>query len=212
MKRLVIIGAGGHGREALDIVEAINTVEPTFDFLGFLDDGREPGDLASPHEERILGPVSLAHDLDAMYVAAVGSPAIRRSVVESLPSVPVASLIHPEATVGSHCQHEPGLIMAAGARVTHGVTLGAHVHINVNATVSHDCQIGDFTTITPGSHLSGGVTLGKEVWVGIGATINQMLTVGDGVVLGAGSAVLTDIASGATAVGVPAEPLRRSRT
>lgn len=211
MKRLVIIGTGGHGREALDIVEAINAVEPMFEFLGFLDDGREPGELAAPHDARVLGPVSMARDLDAMYVAAVGSPATRRRIVESLPDVPAASLIHPAATMGSHCRHEPGLIMAAGARVTHGVTLGRHVHINVNATISHDCDVGEFVTITPGSHISGGVTLGRDVWVGIGATINQTVAVGDGVVLGAGSAVLADIASGHTVVGVPAAPLRRTR-
>lgn len=212
MRRLVIIGAGGHGREALDIVDAINAVEPTFEFLGFLDDGREAGELAEPHEARILGPVSMAHDLDALYVAAVGSPAGRRAIVELLGDIPAATLIHPAATVGSHCDLGPGLVMAAGSRVTHGVTMGSHVHINVNATISHDCRIGDYVTITPGSHISGGVALGSDVWVGIGATINQMVTVGDGVVLGAGSAVLADIAGGNTVVGVPAEPLRRSRT
>lgn len=206
MKRLVIIGAGGHGREALDIVHAINAVEPTFDFLGFLDDGRQPGESATPHDAPILGGQELLRELDAAYVPAIGSTAVRRRIVQSLDGFESVSLIHPLASIGSHVSHGPGLIMAAGARLTHGISVGQHVHLNVNATISHDCTVGDFVTITPGAHLSGSVTLGDGVWVGIGAAVIQGVTVGDDVTVGAGAAVVDDLPAGCTAVGVPARP------
>jgi len=208
MRRLVIVGAGGHGREALDIVRAINDSRPTFDFVGFLDDGRTPGSRAEPHDARILGGVDRMADLDAAMVVAVGATEARRRIVASLSGYPTVDLVHPLASIGSHVQHGPGLIMAAGARLTHGIVLGQHVHVNVNATVSHDCRIGSFVTITPGAHLSGSVTLGDRVWMGIGSTAIQGVRVGAGTTVGAGAAVVDDLPPGCTAVGVPARPVK----
>ena len=59
-------------------------------------------------------------------------------------------LIHPAATVASDNRIGDGVLLAAGARVTTNVTLGRHVHLNVNAVVSHDCVVGDYTTLSPG--------------------------------------------------------------
>lgn len=209
MKRLVIIGAGGHGREALDIVTAINAVAPTFEFLGFLDDGRVPGSRALPHHAEILGGSDLLGDLDAAYVVAVGLPALRRQLAARLHGHETVDLVHPLASIGSHVRHGSGLIVGAGARVTHGVDLGDHVHVNVNASISHDCRVGSFVTITPGARLSGGVTLGDDVWLGINSSVIQGVTIGDGVIVGAGAAVIDDLPAHCTAVGVPAHPVER---
>lgn len=212
MKRLVIIGAGGHGREALDIVDAINAVRPTYEFLGFLDDGRHAGEKAAPHDATILGGIDMIGRLDAAFVPAIGATAVRRRIVEKLTGFEAADLIHPLASIGSHVSHGPGLVVAAGARLTHGIDVGRHVHVNVNASVSHDCKIGDFVTITPGAHLSGAVTLGNGVWMGLGSSAIQGVTVGDEVTVGAGAAVVDDLPAGCTAVGVPARPHGVSRT
>ena len=159
MKPLVIIGIGGHGREALDIVRAINDEQPTYDVLGFVDDGVAPGTTAEPHDLTVLGPVSKVAELDADYVIAIGVPAVRRSIAASLPADRAASIIHPRASIGSHVSHGPGLIVAAGAVITHAVTLGDHVHVNVGATISHDSTISHFVTVTPGAHIGGAVCL-----------------------------------------------------
>ncbi|TCJ30207.1 acetyltransferase [Nocardioides jejuensis] len=210
MKRLVIIGAGGHGREALDIVQAINAVEPTYDFLGFLDDGRTAGETAAPHDAPILGGVDLLRSLDAAYVAAIGAPAVRRRIVAQLDGIEAASLIHPEASIGSHVTYGPGLIMAAGARLTHAIELGSHVHLNVDSSISHDCRVGSFVTITPGARLSGGVVIGDGVWFGINACAIQGVRIGADTTVGAGAAVISDLPAGCTAVGVPAHPVEES--
>ena len=211
VKRLVIIGAGGHGREALDIVRAINDVCPTYDFLGFLDDGREPGSRAEPHGSEIIGGLDRMADLDAAFVPAIGATDVRRRVVHVLSGYETADLIHPLASIGSHVTHGPGLILAAGARLTHAIELGEYVHVNVNATVSHDCHVGSFVTITPGVHISGAVTIGDGVWMGIGSAAIQGVSIGDGVTVGAGAAVVDDLPAGCVAVGVPARPTKARR-
>lgn len=206
---LVIVGAGGHGREALDIVAAVNAVEPTYHVLGFLDDDRQPGSLAALTEHEVLGGIGVLDDLDSAYVVAIGVTAARRKVAERLKDVArgPTTLVHPTATIGGNVRHGCGLIMAAGSRVTSAVTLGEHVHLNVNASVSHDCSIGSFVTVTPGAHLSGNVDVGDGVWFGIGAVATQGVRIAADVTVGAGAVVIDDLPAGCTAVGVPAKPL-----
>lgn len=208
MRPLVIIGAGGHGREAYDIATDVNEDRPTFDVIGFLDDARVPGTLATPHAVPVLGGIDWLESRSIEFVAAVGHPASRRQIADRLRHHTAADLIHPTATIGSHVAHGPGLIIAPGSRVTHAVTLGQHVHINVNATISHDCRVGDYVTITPGVHLSGGVTLEDEVWMGIGSAAIQDVTIGARSVIGAGAAIIRDVPRNTTAVGVPARVAR----
>lgn len=208
MKPIIIIGAGGHGREALDILNDLNEEHPTYEVLGFLDDGRAPGSLAKPHDVPVLGGIDWLESQSVAFVPAVGSPALRRRIVERFSHHEMADLIHPTASIGSHVTRGPGLILAPGSRVTHAVTLGRHVHINVNATISHDCQIGNYVTVTPGAHLSGSVTLEDEVWMGIGSAVIQGVTVGARSVVGAGAAIIHDVPPDSTAVGVPGRVTR----
>ena len=198
MIRLVIIGAGGHGRELLDIVEAINAVRPTFDFVGFLDDGP--------------GPVDRLAQIDAEYAIGIGSPEVKRRFDELAAGsgCEAMTLIHPQATVASDVRAAPGLVMAAGSMITTNVTVGRHVHLNLNATLSHDCEVGSYSLLNPGSHVNGEVVLGESVVVGSGAVVREGSRVGAGTVIGAGAVVITDLPPDSTAVGVPAKVIDRS--
>lgn len=206
---LVIVGAGGHGREALDVVEAVNSLDPTYKVLGFVDDGRTPGSIVTSTGLTVLGGVGTCAEIDAGVLVAVGLTGPRHAVAGKLADLgcELVSVRHPASTIGSHVEVGAGLLMAAGARLTHAVTLGEHVHLNVNASVSHDCVLGSYVTITPGAHLSGNVRVGDQVWFGIGAVATQGVSIGAGATVGAGAVVIDDLPPGCTAVGVPARPL-----
>jgi sugar O-acyltransferase (sialic acid O-acetyltransferase NeuD family) len=209
LRPLVIVGAGGHAREVLDVVEAINANEPTYDVRGFVDDGGGDRALLGRRGVPLIGPVAELASLEADYVIGLGSPQSRRAVdaeVSAFGRSPV-TLIHPTATVGSDLRLGPGLVAAAGARITTNVTTGRHVHLNLNATVSHDCVLDDYVTLSPGASVSGNVHLGAEVVLGVGAVVIQSITVGARTVVGAGAAVVRDLPDDVTAVGVPAQPL-----
>ncbi|MGF7233816.1 MAG: UDP-glucose 4-epimerase, partial [Frankia sp.] len=75
---LVIIGAGGHGRELLDVVEAVNAVRPAYRFLGFLDDGAPDRIPLARRGARVLGGSALLGELDALYLIGVSDPGARR--------------------------------------------------------------------------------------------------------------------------------------
>jgi sugar O-acyltransferase (sialic acid O-acetyltransferase NeuD family) len=208
---LVIVGAGGHGRELLDVVEAINSARPSLNFLGFLDDDEEAA--REPLARRggaIVGPVARLASIDASFAIGAGSGQVRRRI-DALASGhrrQPASLCHPCATVGSDVRLGPGAVVAAGARITTNVSTGRHVHLNVNAIVSHDCVLGDYVTLSPGSQLSGGVVAHDGVLLGAGAVVIQGVVIGAGSVIGAGACVVRDIPPGVVAAGVPARVVR----
>jgi sugar O-acyltransferase (sialic acid O-acetyltransferase NeuD family) len=203
----VIIGAGGHGRKLLDIVEAVNAGSPTFDFVGFLDDGSGPWERVQRRGASVLGPVQRLADFDARYAIGIGPPEARCRIDElaTRSGSHAVTLVHPQATVASDVRAAPGLVMAAGSRITTNVTVGRHVHLNVNATLSHDCEVGSYSILNPGAHISGEVSLGASVVVGSGAVVREGCTVGAGTVIGAGAVVINDLPADVTAVGVPAK-------
>lgn len=206
MRDLVIVGAGGHGRETLDIVEALAGDDAPWNFLGFADDGRGVADRLARRHASIVGSVAALEHLDAAVVIGIGDSSTRAEMDALLTGWgrESATLVHPLASVASDNRIAPGVVIAAGARVTTNVTLGRHVHLNVNAVVSHDCSVGDHTTLSPGVCLNGEVVIGAGVFLGTGAIVTPGCSIGDGAVIGAGAVVVGDVAPDTTMVGVPA--------
>jgi sugar O-acyltransferase (sialic acid O-acetyltransferase NeuD family) len=216
-RRLVIVGAGGHGRETLDVVEAINAhavaqgVVVPYEFVGFVADDADAEVLAR-RGASLLGSIewlASAEAEDASYTIAIGSSDVRARVAAAIDALqPLAELagplVHPLASVGNDVELGNGVILAAGARVTTNVRVGAHSHLNVNAVVSHDCRVGSFVTCSPGVLVNGTCTLEDGVFLGTGAIVTPGRRIGSGAVIGAGAVVLGDVPAGVTAVGVPA--------
>jgi sugar O-acyltransferase (sialic acid O-acetyltransferase NeuD family) len=210
VRDLVILGAGGHGRELLDIVLAMNADDPRWNVVGFLAADNDHPERVAARGLEVLGDESLVGELRCDYVVGIGNPATRRRVdvaAERAGGTPV-TLVHPTAIVGGASTIGPGCVLAANAVVTTNVVLGRSVHVNVGASVSHDCRLGDYTILAPGVRLAGGVTTGEGVDLGVGAVVRPATTLGDGAVVGAGAAVVADVEPGAVVAGVPARRLR----
>jgi sugar O-acyltransferase (sialic acid O-acetyltransferase NeuD family) len=204
---LVIIGAGGFGREVFELLGDINANGPVFNFLGFLDDG----DVQLPLLERLgaplLGPTSILPGLGASFVIGIGAPETRRRIDgQARSSAPAATLTHPSATIGKDVQIGEGAVIAAGARLTTHVTLGRHVHVNVNCTIGHDVVVEDYATLYPGVHLGGGCLIEDGATLGTGCVVLPNVRVGHGAVVGAGAVVGRDVRPNTTVVTATARP------
>jgi sugar O-acyltransferase (sialic acid O-acetyltransferase NeuD family) len=216
MEPLVIVGAGGHGRETLDVVEAINDAHPgahPYHVLGVVADYADEALLARRGAAHLGRVDDLVQGLlasvpaSAAYVLAIGDPAARQALAERLAdsSLRVApALVHPVATVGADVRLGVGTVVAAGARITTNVDIGRFVQVNVNAVVSHDCLIADHVTLSPGALVNGSVTLGEGVFLGTATAVTPGRSIGAWAVVGAGSVVVRDVPAGVTAFGVPA--------
>ena len=205
---LVIVGAGGHGRETLDVVEAMNGAGTAdWNFVGFIDDGEVRADRLDRRGAEVVAQDELDPE-QVRYVIGIGHPATRESVAErmTLAGFVPASLVHPAASLGSDVRMAEGVVLAAGAHVTTNVSLERHSQLNVGAVVSHDCEVGAFVTFSPGTFLNGECRVGDRAFFGTGAVVTPRLRIGADAKVGAGAVVLDDVPDGTTVVGVPARP------
>lgn len=206
MRPLVVVGAGGFGREVLEIVAAINAVAPTWDVVGVLDDDASDTRRAAVAVlgTTISGPVPDLATTTASAVIAIGSPSVRARIDHAHPGTEWATLVHPQATVGQDVDLAPGTIVAAGARLSTAIRAGRHLQVDQNATVGHDTCIGDHVRLNPQACLSGSVAIGHRTLVGAGAVILEGRTLGADVLVGAGAVVTRNVADRAVVKGVPA--------
>lgn len=199
-KKLVIIGAGGHGKVAADIASKSGYTE-----IVFLDD-------VSTAKECLGYPVAGKSDTadkfaDYDFFVAVGNPTIRERILTELSEkgMKAATLIHPRAVLGKNVSVGEGTIIAAGAVVNPDAVIGNGVIINTGATVDHDNIIEDYAHISVGAHLAGTVKVGKSTWVGIGAVVSNNINICGSCTIGAGAVVVKDIDESGTYIGVPAK-------
>lgn len=205
---LVVVGAGGHGRELADLIDAATMDGAPHRLLGFLDDDpRRHGTLVA--DRPVLGGHAwlLAPARGSVrYVLGVGAPAAKFRLAAVLDGARrrAPAVIHPRATVGARVVLGPGAVVGAHALVTCDASLGAHAHLNVHASVSHDCAVGAYAHLAPGSRLAGSVRLGEGCDLGMGALVLPGVEIGAWSVIGAGAVVTASLPPDCTAVGVPA--------
>ncbi len=207
--RVVIVGAGGFGREVLDIIEAQQAAGDVIEFAGFIDDGEVQLDRLVRRGAQLLGSSESLTGMDVAYVIGVGAGATREQLAERLAGSRCRQqpLIHPQATVGGDVLFGEGCIVAAGARLTTNIRCGTHVDVHVNATVGHDCLLDDFVSLYPAAVVSGDVQLHRGATIGTAATVLRGLSIGQGAMVGAGAVVVKDVEPGTVVVGVPAQPV-----
>jgi sugar O-acyltransferase (sialic acid O-acetyltransferase NeuD family) len=205
MKKLAIIGAGGHGKVVADLASMIGWNSISFFDAGWkdkLNDFRWPilGDTSNFKETFI--------EFDGVLIA-IGDCKIRWKEYLNIKNLnsKFVTLKHPHATISQHSRIGDGSVILASSVVNIDAEIGNACIINVGATVDHDCILGNSVHVAPGAHISGGVTIGDLSWIGIGSAIKQGVHIGKNVMVGAGAVVISDIPDNVTVVGNPARTM-----
>lgn len=206
LPQLIIIGAGGFGREILAWAEHSVQVGRDWEIKGFIDDN--PAALVgkgtpAPWLGRIVDhePAS-----DEVFVCGVGTPALKRRVTEQIVSRGgrFVHLFHRTALLGHNIEMGEGVLLCPYSVVSANIRLGRGVSINLHATVDHDAEVGDWTQINCHCDLTAGVRVGSEVFLGSRVTLFPGVRIGDRAYLGAGAVVTRDVDAEIKVFGNPA--------
>lgn len=212
LKDIAIFGVGGFGREVLALIKDINKVSPTYNIVGFFDDGYEKGIMVNGYPN--LGKTEDLNKWETSISLAVsiGNPVIKKGILDKItnPLVDYPTLIHPSAWIGDKefVEIGKGCIICAGNMITTNIRMGDFVILNLECTVGHDTIIKDYAAFMPSVNISGEVTIGEGVYVGTGAKIINQLEIGEYTIVGAGAVVSKTLPAHCTAVGVPAKVIK----
>lgn len=209
MKNLVIVGAGGFGREICSVAKTALGYGTEFTVKGFLD--RKPDALGGKAGyPPVLGaPETYAIEPEDVFFVALGNLRLRRKNADLIASRggTFLTLIHPSASLGTNVTIGAGCYIAHNAVLTADVTVGDNVCVFHGTVIGHDCRIGSCSHVSSLVFLGGGVQVGEGVTIHPGVRVASFKRIGDGATLGIGSVVLANVRERTTAFGNPALPV-----
>lgn len=210
MKRVIIIGAGGHAK----VVAEILRLSGKHEIIGFLDSalvGKKIGGFPVLGGDELLPRLRSEGVLTAFIgVGGTGDNLPRMKIFERVSALgfSFANAIHPSATLSDSIKLGQGVAVMARAVINPDVVIGDNVIINTGAIIEHDCKIESHAHISPGAVLCGGVRVESCAHIGAGATIRQNIIIGEQAIVGAGAVVVKDVGVNTVVVGTPARFLR----
>lgn len=206
-KRLIIVGAGGHGKVVAEIAFLCG-----YENVVFLDSNEELIGTEIGNKHVLVGGTPSDIDrFDGDVFVAIGDSDIRRTLTDFYlmkKNRNIITLIHPAAIVSEGSIIEDGVVVMPGAVINTGATIQNGSIINTSCSIDHDCHIGSYSHIAPGAHLCGGVKMQHDCWIGAGATIINNVNLVNNVNIGAGAVVLKSIIESGTYIGVPAKKVK----
>lgn len=206
MQEIVIIGAGGFGKEVAWMAKRCGRV-----VKGFLDETPEKQNTKIMGID-VLGPIEYAKQfIECEFIIAIGNPRSRQKIFDNFlngEQFKFATLIDPQAIVGESVSIAEGTMVCAGAILTVDIDVGKHTIININCTIGHDVKIKDFVTIAPNASVSGNIELGSCTEIGTNATLREKLIIKDGAMIGMGAVLTKDVEENHVMVGNPAKLLK----
>jgi len=206
-KRLIIIGAGGLGREVFAHLH--QNPGTTWTLGGFIEDNAE----SLRGFDLPIGIVDSVQNYkprpNTLLLPAIGDPIIKLRICRELSTrgAVFSNFIHPTAVISYKVKLGVGIFIFPGAIVGPFSTIGDFVSIGGNATVGHDAAIGDGCTLCGHTEINGWTQLGEAVLMGSHATVLPKVKIGDGCVLGAGSTTISSVKPRTTMFGMAAKRL-----
>jgi len=214
--KLIIVGAGGAGVEALWVARRMNAaaVSPLWSIMGMVDDnpqliGREVDGVA------VLGTAAQTlkqRSGEALtFHCAVGNNRQRQRVAELFEAQgwTVATLVDPSAIIADTAVVGAGTYIGPYSIVAPHARVGRHVLINTHVGVGHHAVIADYAQLCPGVRVNGGCRVDTGAFLGSNATVHPGQTIGEGATIGANSFVIRSVKPRFSMLGVPARIVSR---
>lgn len=205
MKDIIIVGAGGCGREVANWIEDVNAVEETWNIIGFLDDNLNALD-EFPCRYSIIGKISNHEPISsASYAMGIANPSVKKKIGMELlrKGAKFASIIHPSTRNYSEFELGIGLVTYPNSKIATGCRIGNFVTIQ-SSIIGHDVQIEDYVTVSSSCGITGGVKLHEGCFIADHACIAVGLEIGENAYVGIGSVVIRNVEENTKVFGNPA--------
>lgn len=206
LKNIIIVGAGGFGRELLQWINDINAISPKWNVKGFIDDNLGALDGFRLNAE-VIGKISeWQPQKDEVFACAIADPETKEKIVLFLKErgADFTCVVHPTAYIGDKNVVGEGFVAYPGVTVTTHAAIGDFVTV-IRSGIGHDAVVGDYSTISAFCDITGGAIIGKKVFMGSHVTVIPNRKIGDGAYLSAGSVIMTDVKEHAKMMGNPAK-------
>ena len=209
MKNLIIIGAGGMGREIFVLATQCKGYNTVYQIKGFIDDNTDALQGFSGYAP-VIGTINeYIPEADDVFICSMGDVVQKKSSTEAILARggEFITLIHPEATVGKNVQMGRGCIVLTKAFIGVECILDDFVLIQASAVIGHDVKIGKYSRVDCHVVCVGGTELKEDVTIHSSAVINHHVIVGKGATVGALSFVVRKVKENTTVIGIPAKKL-----
>jgi len=203
---VVIVGAGGFGREVLQWLRDAAAQGSRQRVRGFLDD-TAPDLSARGLDVPVLGPVDVAGlEGEDHCIVAIGDPVARLAIAARLEAAGArfATVIHPSAVVAPSARLGAGSVVCPFAFVGPDAIVEAHALVNIRASVGHDARIGRAAVLSPHVCVGGSAEVAEGALLGSAAVVMPRQRVGEGARVAAGAVVHSAVPAGVVALGNPA--------
>ena len=204
MKDIIIVGAGGCGREVANWIEDINEKEETWNILGFIDDNVNALD-GFPSKYKVIDSISNHVPGDAYYAIGIANPPVKKKIAEMLESkgAEFASIIHPSTRIYTEFPLGRGLITYPNEKISTGCKIGNFVNIQ-STIIGHDVLIEDYVTVSSSCGVTGGTKLREACFLADHVAISVGMEIGKHAYVGIGSVVIRDVKEDTRVFGNPA--------
>lgn len=211
MKDIAIYGAGGFGREVACLINLINKEKPTWNLIGFFDDGKEKGSR-NEYGELLGGLYDLnSYDKPLDIAIAIGNPAFIKRVAEGItnPNIDFPNIIAPNVQFMDieNMSLGKGNIICSGCWISCNVHIGNFNIFNVGISIGHDACLGNYNALMPSVNISGEVIIRDENFFGVAAVVLQQKKIGRNTTIGANSLIIKNTKDEKIYMGVPATAL-----
>lgn len=207
LKKLIVVGAGGFGRETLQWALQSNENNLNWCIAGFIDDRLDAlNGFSCPYP--VLGKViDWLPKPDERFVISIGSPKVKKLVSENLADKGAIfeNIIHRSVILATTAKLGCGIILCPNVVVSDNANIDDHVLINIGSSVGHDAHVGSYSTISSFCDITGRVSLDESVFLGSSVCIIPGCKIGRDAYICAGSSVMNNISANKRVMGVPAK-------
>ncbi len=201
MNRLIIVGAGGHGKVIAD-----NALKNGYKNICFVDDNAM-GEVMGFPIIATSNEIESLNDSNTDFIIGIGDNVIRKTISKTY-RVNWVSIVHPSAQIAFNASIGKGTVVMANAVINACAKVGEHCIINTSVVVEHDNVIGNYTHISPSVALGGTVHVGELTHIGIGAIVKNNTDICSDCTVGAGAVVVKSITESGTYIGSPAKRVK----